>query len=296
MNKIVFIGSVEFSAKALKRIVDAGGNVVAVISREDTGFNSDYANLQPVAQKMGIDYYTHNNINSKESIETIQSYQPDLICCFGWSYLLKRQLLNIPRIGVLGYHPSALPLNRGRHPNIWAMVLGLHETASSFFMMEEGADTGDIVSQEKIKIEYQDNARSLYDKTSKVALSQITHIVKEFNLKGDLPKRKQDHSLANTWRKRSAVDGQIDFRMSKRAIYNLVRAISEPYPGATIQHKNGEMIVYKCEELDNEQSNYEHGKVLEVAEDSFTVKCYDGAVKFTRFELNGVDISNIEYF
>ena len=76
-------------------------------------------------------------------------------------------------MGVLGYHPAELPKNRGRHPIIWALVLGLKRTASTFFFMDEGADTGDILSQYKINISKNDNAETLYNRIIEVAMKQV---------------------------------------------------------------------------------------------------------------------------
>ena len=92
------------------------------------------------------------NINSEEVIGWISNLAPDVIFCFGWSGLLKKELLQIPPMGVIGYHPTALPKNRGRHPITWALNLGLKETASTFFFMDDGIDSGDILSQKKVLI------------------------------------------------------------------------------------------------------------------------------------------------
>ena len=83
------------------------------------------------------------------------------------------KILSKSPIGVIGFHPAALPANRGRHPIIWSLALGLKSTASTFFFMDKNVDSGDILSQASIKISDSDDARSLYDKVTKTALSQI---------------------------------------------------------------------------------------------------------------------------
>ena len=90
-----------------------------------------------------------------------------MIFCFGWSSLLKERVLNIPPMGVIGYHPAKLPENRGRHPLIWAIALGLENSASTFFFMDKGADSGDILSQVDFNISYQDDAQSVYQKVAR---------------------------------------------------------------------------------------------------------------------------------
>src|SRR5690606_20335724 len=119
------------------------------------------------------------NINSVESIEWMSALQPDVIFCFGWSNLIKKQVLEMSRLGVIGFHPSLLPDNKGRHPLIWAKVLGLSKTGSTFFFMDEGADTGDILSQREFAIDFNDDAGSLYDKMTETALGQIVDFHEE---------------------------------------------------------------------------------------------------------------------
>ena len=110
---------------------------------------------------------------------------------------------------MLGFHPAELPNNRGRHPLIWALVLGLDKTASTFFQLDEHADSGNIVSQKKLSIDYEDDARTLYDKIMNVAIEQLKEIYKNLNEKS-LISIEQDKNAGNSWRKRSKIDGQID--------------------------------------------------------------------------------------
>ena len=171
------------------------------------------------------------NVNSHASIEFIKNTKPDIIFCFGWSRILKEEILNLAPMGVLGYHPTKTPSNRGRHPLIWAIALGLKKTASTFFFMDRGADSGDVLSQKEVVIEYKDNAESLYQKiidTSKIQLEEFLPKLISKNFE----KHKQETTNVNYWRKRSFDDGCIDWRMPAESIHNLVRALSKPYEGA----------------------------------------------------------------
>jgi methionyl-tRNA formyltransferase len=165
-------------------------------------------------------------------------------------------------------------MNKGRHPLIWALVLGLHKTASTFFMIDEGADSGDIVSQEIVKIDDDDDARSLYDKLCKVARCQVVKLTKQF-IDGAVKFCPQDSTVGNTWRKRGIADGLIDFRMSGKDIYNLIRALTRPYVGAHFLLEGAEIKVWKSEVITNcsQYSNIEFGKVIKkFSPTSFLVK------------------------
>ena len=275
--KIIFIGTVAFSLSALEKLIELNAEIVGVITKKSSKFNSDFADLTPICDNAGLDVRFTDNINSEEDIQWIKNRDPDVILCFGWSALIKRRLLQIPKIGVIGYHPALLPLNRGRHPIIWALVLGLGKTGSTFFLMDEGADSGDIVHQETVAITYMDNAQSLYEKLVQTALRQLDDIYPKL-LAGTVSLTKQDDSIANYWRKRSKVDGKIDFRMTSRAIYNLVRALSKPYPGAHLEFKGREIKIWKASELVNFDKNIEPGKVISVSGRQLHVKCGENAI------------------
>lgn len=288
--KIVFIGTVEFSLKALEKLIEMKANIVGVFTKSASALNADFADLKPICDLHAIPCFCVENINDSTSIESIKKLAPDIIFCFGWSQILNLEILNIAPMGVVGFHPAALPQNRGRHPLIWALALGLVRSASTFFFMDEGADSGDILSQKFFEITYDDDARSLYNKVTQVALSQIESFLPKL-IDGSFAKIKQDHAKANYWRKRSKDDGRIDMRMSSRAIYNLVRALTKPYVGAHIDYQGHDIKIWKVREVDIDLSNIEYGKVLQSSKDSILVKCYDGAIEILEHEF--VDIPKV---
>lgn len=198
--KIVFIGTVEFSLKALELLATLDVDIVGVCTKSSSNFNADFVDLAPFCEKSKIPYIYTEDINSDETINWIKTLYPDIVFCLGWSSLIKKELLYLAPMGVIGYHPTELPLNRGRHPLIWAIALGLRESASSFFYMDEGADSGKIISQSKFEIRYEDDAKTLYERVTKLALKQIKSFVKDLK-NGNLKTIEQEHNKANYWRK-----------------------------------------------------------------------------------------------
>ena len=286
-SKILFIGTVEFSYRALLALIENKFDIVGVLTKSESNFNSDYYDLTPLAKANNIPIFYRTKDNQDEIISFINSKNPDIIYCFGWSHILPKIIISIPKHGVIGFHPAELPNNRGRHPIIWALFLGLKQTASTFFVMDEGADTGDIISQEKIKI-IGDNAFSLYNKIINVALKQIVSFTLELETKGAfLNKIKQDKTEGNSWRKRTKNDGKIDFRMTSRAILNLVNALSRPYVGAHLEFQEEEVKVWEVKEEEKiNKLNHEPGKVLEIDGSDLIVKTYDGSIRITDHEFN----------
>lgn len=292
--RIFFIGTVQFSEAMLNILIEhQHAEIVGVATKAQSKFNADHVNLSSLAEEHGIDCKYVKDINAPHILDWIESLKPEVIYCFGWSSLIKKQLLNLSPLGVIGYHPAELPMNRGRHPLIWALVLGLRRTASTFFKMDEGADSGDILSQYFIPIEREDYAADLYEKIIETAKKQV------YELTYQLAKREhtftaQDHSKANLWRKRGIADGRIDFRMSSDAIYNLIRGLSKPYVGAHIDFQEKEFKVWTAKTCDDLYPNFEAGKVIEINRQG-AIKVVTGSSSIWLVEHEIPTSENIEY-
>jgi methionyl-tRNA formyltransferase len=257
--------------------LEAKGNIVGCITQPDAGINADYVDISSICNQNGISLHKTRDINSTDTIDWVQNIKPDIVFCFGWSRLLKNEFLMIPPMGVIGYHPAELPKNRGRHPIIWALALGLDKTASTFFFMDEGADSGDILSQVPVEIRATDTARDLYERISLTAQRQIRDFLPklESNTHNRVP---QNHTDANYWRKRCRDDGEIDFRMADRVIFNLVRSLTHPYVGAHLIYKGKEIKIWRAEIVNCNLDNLEPGKILYQKNSGIVVKCGIGSI------------------
>lgn len=277
--RVGFIGCVESSARFLEvlcAIERDDVEVVGVVTLPASAVNSDHCDLAQICSRNDIPFFYHDLNNAAASREFLRDLTPDVIYCFGWSYLLDESFLSIAPLGVMGFHPAKLPQNRGRHPIIWALALGLDETASTFFKMDLGADSGAILSQEVIGIKPNDNATLLYENILTVAERQVQEFTIVLANDDEVIFQEQDHESATYWRKRSRKDGLIDWRMHAKTIHNLVRALCRPYPGAEFIFE-GEHIQVWDSEVDEiaHPKNIEPGTVLEVHANYFVVKCAD---------------------
>jgi methionyl-tRNA formyltransferase len=259
--KIVFIGAVDFSAHCLELLIECQADIIGVCALKAASNNSDHFDLSLITKNRNIPTRYTPDINAEDSIEWIRGLKPDIIFCFGWSRLIKEDLLKLAPMGVVGFHPAALPKNRGRHPLVWPLVLGLDETGSTFFFMDEGADSGDILSQFSVPIYRDDDVTSLYERVTEIAAKQIKSFLPLLQ-SNSYQRRKQDNSLASVWRKRGRLDGQIDWRMSAEGICNLVRGLSRPYIGAHFICRGVDIKVWRCGIITGEPSNLEPGKIV----------------------------------
>ena len=190
--KIVFVGNIYFSYILLKTIFNFNSKYKIGVITNKNKKKSDYFDLTKFCKRKKIPYILTNNINSKNNFNWIKRQRPDLICCFGWSQLIQNKILNLTKIGCIGYHPAQLPFNRGRHPIIWTMVLGMKQTCSTFFFMTNKADSGKIINKKKLKVYRHENSWKLYRRLIKVASIQLVNLLKKINKKSNFYKNKNN--------------------------------------------------------------------------------------------------------
>lgn len=275
--RIVFIGGVKFSKSALEHLLNLGLEIVGVCTQNSSNVNSDWNDLGEICINKNIPVNYPLNINSPENVNWIKELNPDIIFCLGWSQLIKKEILELPKIGVIGYHPSDLPKNRGRHPITWALALGLDKIGSCFFVMDEGIDSGDIISKKMLDIELEDDAATLYEKITHCALEQLSDLVPKLLAK-NFERIPQDQRNSNIWRKRTDKDRMIDWRMSAFSIHNLVRSLAHPYIGAQFIDNGQFITAWKTSIQNNHHLNYEPGKVIERNFRGTVIKCGDGSI------------------
>lgn len=282
--KILFIGCVESSYVFFQELLNLkDASICGLVTKKTSNYNSDYRDLSALSVENKIPTFFYEKDKEQEMYDFISNLAPDYIYCLGWSHLLSDQVLKLAKKYSVGFHPTLLPKNRGRHPIIWPLVKGETETGSSFFEMKAGADEGGIFSQKKIEISESDYAVDLYKKILDVAKKQLVEMTVAFS-KGNFVLRPQNESEATYLRKRTKEDGVIDFNKSAKEVYNLVRALSHPYPGASIRWKNKEYSIWKSEIIESDL-DVGIGEVVISENRTFAVKCGSGSILFTQHDL-----------
>jgi methionyl-tRNA formyltransferase len=143
--------------------------------------------------------------------------------------------------------------------------------------MDEGADSGDILSQREVLIDDQDVAATLYEKVVETAIAQLDEFVPAL-AKGKNLRQQQDHAMSNTWRKRGIADGRIDWRMSAQSVHNLVRGLSRPYVGAHFDYGDGTVKVWQAVPVKECSQNHEPGKIFALRDGKPIIKCGEDAI------------------
>jgi len=280
--QFVIIGAVQSTEAALLAAYETGASIKAVFTlapEQGARRHSDYVNLAPHCERMGIPCH---HISSKLDIDgnLLQDIAPDVLLVFGWSRLISDEIIALCRYGAIGLHPAPLPIGRGRHPLIWTILLGLKNSALCFFKLDAQADCGDIILRRNFSVDEDETAASLMAKVvseTQVAVPLLIHQIQSDGLQGIA----QDDLNAISWRKRTARDGKIDFRMSAELVDRHVRALTRPYPGATaIHHQLGEQIVWAVKRTSRapHQDHIEPGRVIGINSGDAIVACGNDAV------------------
>lgn len=247
--KIVFVGSVQISLTILDSVYEAGYVVDTVVTLplEMQPKTSGFIDFEPLAKRHGSTIIRTKNINALDTIKHIREVNPDLIIVCGWQQLLSAEILKIPTLETVGFHSSLLPKYRGRAPVNWAIIMGEKETGITMFYMTPEADAGDIITQKSFPILFSDDCNTVYQKSAQAGAGLIKEFLPKIE-RNEIVRIHNDSRSYPAYPKRSPEDGLIDFKRSALEVYNFVRALTRPYPGAYfINEKGKKVIVWKLE-------------------------------------------------
>jgi|TARA_B100002003_G_C14151385_1_gene553804 methionyl-tRNA formyltransferase len=287
VKKIVFVSHNYFGASCLKEILrllstelKGMGKVELIIAREYNPNISDYSSeFKHISREYGSDLMETGDINSLK--EEIASRKPDFIFVFGWSQIIDSEILSIPKVGILGTHPSLLPKNRGSAAIPWQILNEEKLSGVTLFFLNEKVDSGDIIAQEKFALKADETAESFYEKVIDAGKKIIQNNLKVLLL-GKYSRIQQNNYHATYLSRRTPGDGFIDWSRDRRSIYKLIHAVGKPYPGAYTHYDYKKIIVLEAEIPS--QSNYQGttGSIIEKLEDGVLVQTGDGLLKIKR--------------
>jgi methionyl-tRNA formyltransferase len=240
---------------ALEAILEQGIQVEAAITLkpESAAKRSGAADYQSLCQGHSLLLHEVTNINDPGSVELLRKLDLDLLIVLGWTQILKPETLLTAKIGVIGAHASLLPRNRGRAPVNWVILRGEQQTGNSLIWLTEHVDSGDIIDQTIIPITLYDTCASLYQR---VADSNKEMLLKALSklMKGERPGRPQTSSNEPLLPGRRPQDGAIDWAKPSSEIYNFVRALTRPYPGAFSYLDGERWLIWHCALVPGEPS------------------------------------------
>ncbi|MEX9905189.1 bifunctional UDP-4-amino-4-deoxy-L-arabinose formyltransferase/UDP-glucuronic acid oxidase ArnA [Providencia rettgeri] len=275
MKAIVFAYH-DIGCVGLKALEKAGFDIQAVFTHtDDPNENHFYSSVARLSADMELPVFAPENVNHPLWIERIREMKPDVIFSFYYRDMLSEELLAIAPKGAFNLHGSLLPKYRGRAPINWALLKGESETGVTLHKMVAKADAGDIIAQEKVVITDTDTSLTLHAKVreaAEVLLDKTLPLIETGSYKAVA----QDESQATYFGRRTAEDGLINWNDSAKDVNCLIRAVTEPYPGAFTYLGARKMVIWRARVLDDNQGK-PAGTVL--SSDPLCIACGQGAIE-----------------
>jgi methionyl-tRNA formyltransferase len=229
----------------LEELLRQGADIRLIFTHEDSPTEVIwFKSVRELATAHGIPFIT-SDINLPENQARVAEIDPEFLLSFYYRNMIKPAVLDLARNGALNLHGSYLPKYRGRVPVNWAVINGETETGATLHYMVEKPDAGDIVDQEKVAIEFTDTAFDVFNKLTGAAVTVIGRAWPQL-VTGTAPRIPMDLSKGNYCSGRKPADGQIDWAKSAVQIYNLIRGVTHPYPGAFTHLDDQQVIIWSA--------------------------------------------------
>ena len=248
--RLIFMGYSNIGHRCLEVLIELcrqfDDEIVAVVTHADNPQEQIwFKSVRELALAHNLQVYTPQDPNDPALVEFLRSLKPDFIFSCYYRLMLKQPLLDLPRLGALNLHGSLLPRYRGRCPINWVLVHGEPLTGVTLHYMEAKPDCGDLVAQVQVPITPEDTALTLSEKMTEAAgrLMERSYPL----LRADVaPRIRQDHRLATYFGGRTPEDGRIDWTRPATEIYNLIRAVTHPFPGAFTTRQGEKIFIWSA--------------------------------------------------
>lgn len=276
--KIVFLGTGDIGLPSLKALADSADHeLVAVFTQPDRPFGRKGELKAPevkvFAESIGVPAHQPEKIRRGEALETLRSYEPEVIVVVAYGQILPKSVLELPSVACINLHASILPKHRGAAPIQAAILAGDKESGMTVMHIDVGLDSGDIILLEKFTLAANETGGSLHDRLADIGPTALMKALKQL-ADGTAPRTPQDHDAATHIGKLDRSDGVIDWYQSAVEIERRVRAF-DPWPGTSTVLNGSALKVFPPVEI-VEQGTGKPGEVLEATKEGLLVACGGG--------------------
>jgi methionyl-tRNA formyltransferase len=279
--KVVVCAYHNVGYRCLEELIRQGAEVAMVFTHEDNPSEEIwFESVRDLCMRERIPFRT-SDINEPMNIDMLRAIAPDFILSFYYRNMIKPSVLELAGSGALNLHGSYLPRYRGRVPVNWAVINGETETGATLHYMVEKPDAGDIVDQERVEILFTDTALDVFHKVTDAAVKVIGRSWPKLKA-GTAPRIPMDLKTGNYCGGRKPADGLIDWTKSAVKIYNLIRGVTHPYPGAFTNLQDKKVIIWEAWPV---EGTGEPGKV--VSTDPLQVGTGEGVLEIRSLQLEG---------
>ncbi len=272
--RIGFFGDGPWARASLRALMDEGSCVVTFVCPRSSDPDRDLLGL---AEAHAIPSISLQNVNSSESLRMLHEHHCDAFVSMSYDQILRHQMFSMPRLGTINCHAGLLPFYRGRSVLNWALINDEPEFGVTVHFIDEGIDTGDIILQERLAITDDDDYESLLTRATQACSSVLPRAVRML-AEGTFQRVPQStiHPVGTYFTRRRFGDEVIDWTRTSREVFNLVRAIRSPGPGARTTIDDDEFVIIRVSTPDTAQAwHMTPGAVIARSRDSFSVKTGD---------------------
>ncbi len=281
---IVVFAYSEVGHACLKALIDRGENILALFTHEDSPDERQwFRSCAALAKAHGIPVYTAESREGDTVERVIRDLAPDLIFSFYYRKMIPERILNLARLGAYNMHGSLLPRYRGRAPLNWAIIHGETETGVTLHVMVKEADAGDVIDMEAVSIGPEETAGQVAERIPAAAVRLILRQIDGLKA-GTASRHVQDVSKATYFGIRKPEDGRIDWRQTALQVFNLVRAVAPPFPGAFTDASGRRFMIWQARVS---EGSGKPGEVLSLR--PLIVATGEGAVEAVHFGFEGED-------
>ncbi|TMA23686.1 MAG: formyltransferase [Deltaproteobacteria bacterium] len=271
----------EIGAAGLETLLELGVDVALVVTHEDApGERIWFRSVRDLARAARVHTIAPRDVNAPEPLAIVADTAPGFLFSFYFRQMMKRPLLALAKRGALNLHGSLLPRYRGRAPVNWVLIAGETETGLTLHYMDEKPDHGDVVAQRAVAIDRDDSALSLTRKLAVAARELLRDAIPKLAA-GTAPRIAQDHARASYFRGRRPEDGAIDWSAPAERVRNLVRAVTDPWPGAFTSLRSRRLLVWWAETAPPGAPR-RPGEIFFAADGAPCVAAGDGALALAR--------------
>lgn len=245
--RLGFVTCVQLGLSCMHEIYRSGSRLELAITLPDekSKNKSGRIYLDEFCSNNNIPLLKSSHINNIEVFEQIKHHKIDWLFIIGWSQIAAYHILSAPSHGVIGMHPTLLPIGRGRAAIPWAIIKNLSETGVTAFKLDGGIDTGPVIDQIAIPLSSTTTATELYDRVNQIHIVLTKNIIQNIQRNNISLSKQNDHD-ASEWPARTPADGLINLNGSVMDAERLIRATTRPYPGAFILSSNLKTIVWRA--------------------------------------------------
>lgn len=286
--KVVFMGTPDFAVGTLEAIMEAGHEVVLVVTQPDKPKGRSGALQFPPVKECavahGIEVFQPTKIRLEENVEFLRKYEADIFVVAAFGQILPKSILDMPKYGCINVHASLLPKYRGAAPIQWAVINGDPVTGVTIQQMDIGVDTGDIIVAQELAISEDETGGGLFDKLAVVGAEACLEAMEQI-ANGTATRTPQNHEEATHVSMISKEFGIIDWNKSAVEIERLIRGLN-PWPSAYTKLDGKTFKIWKAS-VKAENTDAKPGCVCKVAKSSLEVQTGDGVLSLEEVQLEG---------